>query len=121
MERYRAAFGIYYGGVNVNRDFKVRNHVDLLVATAFSRHQRKLRGGERPVDVATPAGANLCTVIPRQPWDSGCFVLIRRAGAARALTDSQFEEFPHAFTKLKEQVFKCRISLTNVVDRRNRY
>jgi hypothetical protein len=102
MERYRAAFGIYYGGVDVDRDFKVRNHVDLLVATAFSRHQRKLAGLVKDQFMSPNLLRKFMYRDSKATMGLWLFRINQRAGAVRLLSDSQFEEFPHAFTKLKE-------------------
>jgi hypothetical protein len=103
MSRFEDAFKLYYRSVAaVDTHFKVRNHVDLLVAHTLSRHQSAVSGRgpglrAQPLrkfryrDTRAAMGLWLYHIVP---------------GEARAspLADLPFEEFPHAFAVAAEDV-----------------
>ncbi|HMG73679.1 MAG TPA: hypothetical protein VK582_09270 [Pyrinomonadaceae bacterium] len=99
MERYRAAFGMFYTGAKIDREFKVRNHVDLLVATVFSRYQRKLKWLSREELSSATLLRKFMYRDSKATMGLWLFRVDSQAGTTRFLRDSEFEEFPYAFTK----------------------
>ena len=104
MFSYEDTFKLFYGAsIVVDQEFKIRNHVDLLIGIALSRFERETltTGSQQPLyakllrkfrcqDTRTPMGLWLYR-FERS--------LIRSA----RLEDGSFEEFPQAFAKKEEK------------------
>ena len=99
MSQYDGTFKLFYGPQpTVNMEFKVRNHVDLLVALMFSRYQ--------PLE--TDAHGRLHAMLLRKfryrdtRTSRGLWLYhIEATNPNTGLADQQFEEFPHAFEKIE--------------------
>jgi hypothetical protein len=102
MRRYRATYKTFFGTRSrIDQDFKVRNHVDLLVAQTFSRFQG-LRSGARRFPIAT--------LLRKFKYNDtravmGLWLFHVQSTMKRtfALADVDFEEFPHAFVRPPEE------------------
>ncbi len=101
MTKYDGAFRTFYGPrTSVTREFRARNHVDLLVAKTFSGH--------RPAGISR-AGLLEAVLLRKFKYrdTSGMGLWLYRIDAARhstgLLIDQTFEEFPHAFEHVDEK------------------
>jgi len=102
MHRYEGTYRTFFGASStVDKEFKVRNHVDLLVAQTFSRFQ-----GLRP-DTPRFLRATLLRKFKyndtRAAMGLWLFELQSTANRTFALRDVDFEEFPHAFVQVPEE------------------
>ena len=99
MSQYESTFKLFYGPqTTVNMEFKVRNHVDLLVALMFSQYQ--------PVE--TDAHGRLRAMLLRKfryrdtRTSMGLWLYhIGTTNPNTGLGEQQFEEFPHASEKIE--------------------
>jgi hypothetical protein len=101
MARHDGAFRTFFGPrTSVTREFRARNHVDLLVARTFSAHRPA--GGIR-------AGSLEAVLIRKFKYadTSGMGLWLYRIGETQrsmsVLPDRSFEEFPHAFGHVAEK------------------
>ena len=103
MSRYDGTFKLFYGPkTTIDVEFRVRNHVDLLVALTFSRFQQ----------VKTGTFGRLQAVLLRKfkyrdtRADMGLWLYRIEAANPNSLVliDHQFEEFPQAFEKIPEMM-----------------
>jgi hypothetical protein len=99
MSQYDVTFKLLYGPqIAVTMEFKVRNHVDLLVALIFSQYQ--------PVETDTHGQlrATLLRKFRYRDTRTNMGLWLYRIDATNPntrLVDRQFEEFPHAFEKIE--------------------
>jgi hypothetical protein len=102
MNKYNATFRTYFGArTSVTREFRARNHVDLLVAHTFSSY--------RPAGVVqgAPLRATLLRKYKYRDTSGMGLWLFRIDAASRyssLLADMSFEEFPHAFEHVPEKL-----------------
>jgi hypothetical protein len=102
MSRYDGTFHMFYGArISITKDFRARNHVDLLVARTFSNY--------RPIGVTQ--GWQLKAVLMRKfkyRDTSGMGLWLYRIDEvsryAGQLADQQFEEFPYAFEHVPKEL-----------------
>jgi hypothetical protein len=103
MNRYDSTFKLFYGiKTIIDVEFRVRNHVDLLVALTFSRYQQ--------IKIGT-FGQLRATLLRKFKYrdtraDMGLW-LYRIESVdlnSSGLVDQQFEEFPHAFEKIPQMI-----------------
>ena len=101
MSRYDGTFRTFYGArIGIAREFRARNHVDLLVARTFSNYRPAgvTRGGQleaalqRKFKYRDTSGMGL--------WLYRIDEVSRNPGL---LVDHQFEEFPHAFEHIRKE------------------
>lgn len=102
MRRFKGTYKMFFGAAStINQEFKIRNHVDLLVAHAFSRFQ-----GVRPGARRFPR-ASLLRKFKYNDTRAvmGLWLFHVQATKNRnfALQDVPFEEFPHAFVRPPEE------------------
>lgn len=96
MESYKGTFELFYPGFKVDAAFRVRNHVDLLTAVAFSEFERSSsNAGKRQV-----ISGELLKKFKYADSHVAMGLWLYRLGAStssRRLRDEPFDEFPHAF------------------------
>ena len=105
MLLYEDAFRLFYGpSITINQEFKIRNHVDLLVGMALSRFERELA----TASVRQPSlHARLLQKFryqdTRTPMGLWLYRFERSLIQSPRLDDGIFGEFPHAFAKKEEK------------------
>jgi hypothetical protein len=103
MLSYEDTFKLFYGtSIIVDPEFKIRNHVDLLVGIALSRFEREsLTAGIRQ-----PLYAKLLRKFRYQdtktPMGLWLYRFERSLTHSTKLEDGLFEEFPQAYAKKEE-------------------
>lgn len=102
MRRYEGTYKTYFGPkTGINQDFKVRNHVDLLVAQTFSRFQGIQLGARAFLR------ANLLRKFKYNDTraEMGLWLFQLRSSPNRTFTlrDVEFELFPHAFVRVPDE------------------
>jgi len=104
MQSFLSSFLLYYGAsAVVDREFRVRNHVDLLVELSFSQFTGYDAESNRYGLIAT----NLCKFKykdSRAPMGVWLFRVDRRPAGNIVLPDTKFEEFPMVFAIAREEV-----------------
>ena len=97
MDSYRAAFAVFFGAT-ADRDFKVRNHVDLLLGLTSSELEKSPSGG------GTASGGLRFRLLrkfrysdSRAPMGLWLYEVVQSDRRLMSLSDTRFEEFPHAF------------------------
>lgn len=103
MERHNGAFKLFYGPqTTINVDFRMRNHVDLLVALALSQYQQVTDALRR-----RPLYATLFRKFKYRDTQTAMGLWLYRIemtdGHSSVLRDQPFEEFPLAFEKVPEK------------------
>jgi len=101
MAAFKTAFGIFYDGVEIDRDFKARNHVDILVALAFSRYHTKMKSIGKSEFLYTSLIRKFSYRDSKATMGLWVFRVARQEAGSFRLSDCEFEQFPHAFTKPK--------------------
>lgn len=118
-------FKLIWGDADIDRDFRVRNHVEVLLGRAFDRYHRTMRAVEH-----SPISARLLqkfryqdTLSPMGLWMYG--VEPGLVSFSKPV-DTPFEDFPTAFRAVKEEqsglseIFNNLLSRTKRSPRRKR-
>jgi hypothetical protein len=101
MKHFEPHFRTYYPGKEINRDFRVRNHVDLLLDLEFARLFQASRV-LRPKNVLGPQPLRKLRYRDSQAhmgvW---LFEIIKATGPQISLSDIRFEDFPESFVPIR--------------------
>jgi len=96
MEGYKSTFELFYRDSKVDAAFRIRNHVDLLIAVALSEFERSSsNAGKRQV-----ISGELLKKFRYADSQVAMGLWLYRLGtsaSSRRLQDQKFDEFPHAF------------------------
>jgi hypothetical protein len=92
-------FKLFYGPrCQVDRDFKVRNHVDLFISLALSRHDRVVESTSRLTRLRVNLLRKFKYRDTRAAMGLWLFQVCKATLRSVQLVDKPFEEFPLAFT-----------------------
>ncbi len=102
MGKYDRSFRLFFQPSRLDKEFRGRNHVDLLVAISFSRRESSLRKlGQKEIPSPQLLG-KFKYRDSRSPMGLWLYRVERKDGSSRKLDDVHFDEFPHAFAMMPE-------------------